>query len=66
MADTENGQELDSLQDEGVGDFDADADVSLDDGAEQDGEADGDHGADAAVEDPVNIYLRLLNNKIRY
>ncbi|XP_052232197.1 polyadenylate-binding protein 2-like isoform X2 [Dreissena polymorpha] len=52
MADTENGQDLDTLQDDGVGDFDADADVSLDDGAENDGETDGDHGADAAVEDP--------------
>ncbi|XP_052817672.1 polyadenylate-binding protein 2-A-like isoform X2 [Mya arenaria] len=50
MADEENGQEVDPLQDDSVGDFDADAEVSLDDPVDNDG--DGDVEADAGIEDP--------------
>ena len=62
MADAENGQELDPLQDDSVGDFNDDAEVSLDDPV--DGE--GDVGGEAELEDPVstpNVFLFYLNPK---
>lgn len=53
MGDVEKGQEIDPLQDEGVGEFDADADteaeVSLDDTVEGEAAV----GQDAGIEDPV-------------
>lgn len=51
MGDVEKGQEIDPLQDEGVGEFDADAEaeVSLDDTVEGEAAA----GQDAGIEDPV-------------
>ena len=54
MGDVENGQEIDPLQEDqdGVGDFDADAEVSLDETVEAEAAA----GQDAGIEDPVCIY----------
>ncbi|XP_053401624.1 polyadenylate-binding protein 2-B-like [Mercenaria mercenaria] len=51
MGDVENGQEIDPLQDDqddGVGEFDADAEVSLDETGETEAAA----GQDAGIEDP--------------
>lgn len=53
MGDVENGQEVDPLQDDSVGDlesgdFDADAEVTLDDA----GETEASGGQDAGIEDP--------------
>jgi len=64
MTDVDNGQEIDPLQDENVGEFDADADadvgLSLDDPVENEGDAEAgqDEGAEM-VEDPVSILLCL-------
>lgn len=51
MTDVDNGTEIDPLQDESVGNFDADAELSLDDPGENEGE--GEAGQEE-VEDPVS------------
>lgn len=53
MGDVDNGQEIDPLQDDGVGDFDAEAEgeVSLDDTTEGETAA-GEGQEDAGIEDP--------------
>lgn len=58
MADVENGQEeVDPLQDDGVGDeLDADAEVSLDDTVESE---DVTGQEDAGIDDPVSKYILL-------
>lgn len=53
MADVENGQEIDPLQDENVADFDADAEVSLDETGDSEVVA----GQDTSIEDPVRVLL---------
>lgn len=53
MADVDNGQEIDPLQDEAVGDFDADAEVSLDDPGDNEGEVEGGQEAEDGIDDPV-------------
>lgn len=58
MADDENGHEIDPLQDESVGEFDAEAEVALDDTVENEPDADEEAGQEEgvdAVEDPVSI-----------